>query len=235
MNFEAMFKYQEIDKELYKIENEIKSSDEMKKVSAAKNAMNEAAESIHRLNAESGETYKQYDKSAAELQVLFDKAAEIEKLQLETTEIKEIEYYEAKLNALLERADSVKKEFDKLSQKCDQLKANYDKLLTAGMSYNESFKKATEQLNSLKREKMDSANEIMKQLAEVKKEIEPNILSAYDARRQNKKLPVFVKYDKDNQSCLCGMNLPSDCTGKLKNKGDMAECPNCTRLLIVTE
>ncbi|UKI14526.1 MAG: hypothetical protein L6V85_00195 [Clostridiales bacterium] len=56
----------------------------------------------------------------------------------------------------------------------------------------------------------------------------------YKRCRAARKLPAFVEYAGDG-SCYCGMNLPNDCIGKLKEDGDFVECPNCGRIVILNK
>lgn len=235
MNFEAIFNYQDIDRELYKIENEIMNSKEMKDVSLAKSAIADATESIRRLNADACEAFNQFEKNQSELTALQNKVAEIEQLDLATNDMGSIEFYEKKLNELTDKSEYVKKEFDKIVAKCDIIKANYEKTSQLGMRYYEALKKATEQLNAFKRLRMESAASIKEQLEKLKSEIKPELIALYESRRNNKKLPAFVRYDTNHQDCVCGMDLPNNCIQKLKVPGDYTECPNCTRILIITD
>lgn len=235
MSFTVIFKYQDIDRELYKMEKEIMNSKEMKDVGLAKSAVADARESLIRLNGEAGEAFTQFEKAQSELNALLTSVTEIEKLDLATNDIGAIDYYEKKINELSDKIEVSRKEIDKVAARCDQIQASYEKASADGTRFMELVGKTTEKLNAFKFERAGAAKNIKQELDNLKKEIKPELLAAYEARRANGKLPAFVRFDRATAACVCGMDLPGNSIEKLKSPGDYTECPNCTRILIVTE
>ena len=73
-------------------------------------------------------------------------------------------------------------------------------------------------------------DEVMKRKA-IQAQLDPADLEIYKkVRKENIRLPIMVEYV--GGTCRgCGMHVENDLRGKIVESGDVAECPNCRRIL----
>jgi predicted nucleic acid-binding Zn-ribbon protein len=176
---------------------------------------------------------------------MFQETAKLEAaLQKNAAQIKSANA--AKTAASLEQLDKTQKEFDALSEqlyalekeckktfrRLGDMKADADKNFKSGTdSAQEKVKlmawytEQTAKVRSDFKAQLDEMNALQAKIA-------PELFDAYKKRRDGKKMPALVVYDPKNGSCTaCGMGIKIEMESKLKNAGDVAECPNCRRLV----
>jgi Zn-ribbon protein, possibly nucleic acid-binding len=232
MSFEKLLEYQKIDRELVKIERDLNTSDEKERAAKLNNMLRSAGDCMSQLNTEADELIGSLDKLLVNIDEIEEQIDEIAKHYSVAKELNEIDFYEKKLAALSDDFERQEREISRLSSRIDSVKSNSDHQLKQALQIKEQYNRAMDAYQNLKKKLLAEGAPINAKLKALEAEIEPKLIEIYKRLRQNKKLPAFVEYRNDG-SCVCGMNLPNNCVDRLKGSGDMVECPNCGRFLII--
>ncbi|HOK81327.1 MAG: hypothetical protein GX095_06405 [Clostridiales bacterium] len=226
MNLEKMLEYQKIDHEIYKIELELQKSREMERVKNLKSQISLAENALLRLNKEASDLFAAIQNiekdiaSAVPDKGIIDNANTLEKA----------ESAEKTLAACLESLANLEREarraFDRLSAITKEAAKQYE----TGKYLSFEHKKARDEANALYiKVKLEQKDNFAK-LAELTSQIEPKLLERYKALREQRRMPAIVAFNGTNCSA-CGMDISIEMSEKLKKSGDMAECPNCRRIV----
>lgn len=234
MKFDSMLEYQKIDSELVKIERELNNSTEKEKASALNAKIKTAGDNMAKFQSEADELNLNAEKLAANVGKYESEVKEIADSISDVQDEQEIEYYEKVLTGLSEDVNKLLRELQRVSARIDQVKDNSDNLTRQAVQLNEQYKVALQSYQGLKLKLQNEGRPVMEKLKAVEKNIDPKFILMYKRCRAARKLPAFVEYAGDG-SCYCGMNLPNDCIGKLKEDGDFVECPNCGRIVILNK
>ncbi len=234
MKFDTLLEYQKIDFSLAKIERELAGSEEKKTAAALDQKMKVARDNMAKYNAEADELAVTAEKTGANIASYETEAEEIAKHIGEAADLTEIEYYEKVLAGLAEDVQKLERELIRLNNRIDYLKDGSDNLTRQTLATNEQYKSAVKAYQDFKAALQEKGRPINDKLRAMEKDIDPQMLTIYKRCRSNRKMPAFVEYNGD-ASCFCGMNLPNDCVGKLKEDGDWVECPNCGRIVLVNK
>ena|GEM_PF-2295860 len=227
---EKLLEYQEIDKNLKRIEQDLAQNEDRKKALVAKNYIVEGEELAAKIDRRAEElinvfnklrkTYQEYSKNIKEYQELCDsieKEEEIiylnKKINQDLNSIKNIE---KDLNALKAEIENTNKSFNDFKKRFMDAKADYAK-------YKESFDKYKDS----KAEEIAAAE---KQLAALVKKIDKALMDKYNKKRGDRIFPIIVAL-KGNMCSGCNTEVPLSDVNKLKGE-NFIECENCRRMLI---
>lgn len=223
-----LLEYQRVDGKLLKIEQEISASEERKKYLQAKKFM-EAA----------GEKLEAQDKRAAALRALCDKLseeyAEIDKTISEYADLDEmvqsggdIAFYKKSVQALCDRLRALKGELTKLSSEIEGAVDEYQKMKKQTIAMQKQYKEYSEKFKAVKNSRGDEVKAITEELEKIGKNIPPEILTRYLAKRRERIFPVVAPL-RDGR-CICGMDFAIAQQGKLSG-GGVVECEHCHRFI----
>lgn len=239
--FEDLFKYQEQDVELLKLENELKSSSEYKAYKANYIQFMDSKKQIEKLEAEAAAIQagqKRLDEISASIDKLTASLGEIKTVIGNVDEIEdmsEIDYYQERMQKILDEMASYEKEIKNVDAKIAEINKKYAE---AVKSYKESAKAgkiATVAYKSVQEKFAEKENEMKAKLNELGADLKtkyPAIMNVYERLRKEKKLPAVVEYN--NGFCGgCGMEVSQGTVGKLKSSGEFAECQHCYRIMVV--
>lgn len=235
MKISKLLEYQEVDKEFQKLNRNLMKSDEAKAVSASKKKVAEAKDELIRLDRMSGEIIASFEKNMEKLAVNQEKVKEFKKALKEIDDIKEIDYVQKKLDELIYECDQLNREILQLKAKINGIKQKTSEAMTLGKDSQLKYKESKSAFDKLKDEMNPEAQAVLEKLEKIEKEINDSLLvERYKNIKADNKFPVVVI--AENSSCMgCGMNLASDLQMKLKSNKDLAECPNCGRMLYLAE
>lgn len=232
MIFDKLLEYQEIDKNLFRIEREINNSEEKERAAKLSIMLKNAGENMSALNVEADELMANIEKSIEVISASEKNITEIEQHIDSISDLNEVEFYEKKLATLAEDLDKSERELLRLNSRIDYIKESSERLAKQAVQINAQYKKAYEDYTLMRNKLMEEGMPINEKLKSLEKEIPVEWIEIYKRCRTSKRLPAFIVYKGDG-SCYCGMNLPNDSINKLKSAGDKAECPNCGRIIIV--
>lgn len=239
--FEDLFKYQESDVELLKLESELKSSNEYKVYKLNYIQFMDAKKQIEKLEAEAAGVQagqKRLEEISAEIDKLTSSLGEITSVITNVDEIEdmgELDYYQERMQKILDEMTAYEKEIKNVEAKIADINKKYAE---AVKSYKEAAKggkvasaayKAVQEKFAVREAEI---KEKIKGLDEEMKSKYPAIMAVYDRLKGEKKLPAVVVYN--NGFCGgCGMEVSQGTVTKLKAPGDFAECQHCYRIMVV--
>ncbi len=226
-----LLEYQNVDKKLREIEQEISASEERKKYLQAKKFMESAREKL-----------AAQDKHAAALRALRDdlirRAEDISKQIAEYADVDEmveeggdVLFYKKNAQVLLDRLRAVKGELQKLTADVNAAVEEYERYMKQGSAMQKQYKEYNEKYKELKNSRAAEVQTIGKQLeklAAAVREKNAGVMEKYIAKRRDGIFPVLVPLTNDR--CVCGMDFPLAQQGKLAD-GNVVECENCHRFV----
>lgn len=227
---EKYLQYQEVDKKLIAIENDVKNSDCFKEYAKASNTIKLATDRLTKVETEAGDLVNSLAKLTATLSSVSEELEALVSATQDVDDIKEIDYYASSIEKLSEKADSLEREINRIKRDIDEKVKAYNDLMAKGKEATKAKKDFGDKVKALKAEKQGEVNAIRAELDAIKKDLDPAVMAKYEALRASKKPPYFVPLSGTN--CTgCGMELAYDTLSKLKSSGDHIECPHCQKIL----
>ena len=233
--FEDLFKYQELDVELLKIDNELKSSKEYKEYKINYINFEEAKKQIAKLEGEA-QVIQSGSKKLADISAEIDKRmtaledikAIIEN-EAEIEDVSELDYYQERMQKILDELATYEKELKAIEARIADINKKYSEAVSAFKESAKGGKAATAAYKVLKDGYSERENAIKTELSNLNGELHskyPQIMEIYDRLRKEKRLPAIVQFN--NGYCgRCGMELSGGTSAKLKESGSFAECQHC--------
>lgn len=236
MKFDKILEYQKIDQELLDLETQVTKSEERKIAVKAKSKLDNATESIKKLAQEAGELLAEFNKMEAKIVKLKSKLDEFDGILDGVADASEADYYIKQVAQIDEKISALEKDMKRGGVKIDEVNANYKKIMELGKKASDDYKKSRQAYEKFKIEHQPRVQEIKAKLDELKTQIPEEFMTAYAQLRKSKKLPAFVEYKIETNTCgRCFMDVPNDTKSKIKKPGDYVECPNCRRIMYIPE
>lgn len=223
-----LLKYQEVDKELRKIEQEIAASDERKKFVQAKKFIESARERLEAQDRRAVDLKHTRDELLARVEDVNKSLAEYADLEEMLEDDGAVSFYKKNALALSDKLRALKTELQKLVEDIENATAEYKKLKEQTIAMQKQYKEYNEKLKDLKNTRGAELNEITKRLAEIAKNIPAEIIAKYDAKRKERVFPVLVPLTPSG--CICGMEFSLAQKEKLSG-GNVIECEHCHRFV----
>jgi predicted nucleic acid-binding Zn-ribbon protein len=226
---QTILKYQDIEKDLRKIEYEIQSSDERKKAQKAKLFLIESEENVGKMDRRAQELLQLFSKAKKAYE---DNAATIREYDSIAKTLKsgdEAAYLAKKIGQVLETLKNIEKELAVITRDMDDVAKAFSELKS---KYNAAVKEYTENkelYEKLKESKAGEINAIKEKMNALAKKIDPVILEKYNKKRVDKIFPVLVPL-RDNMCGGCSMEISLKEMDKLRTQ-KIIECENCHRLI----
>lgn len=234
---EKLVNYQDVDKELKVLEDEVRKSDESQKYLTAKKFLSTVNDSLAALESKAKVVVNSYNLAMTEIEKLKNVAEEASHIIDACENENELNYYkkkfqstidgvnnlEAKINSLSKEMEEIIKEFNKLRVATKQMKAQYDE-------YAPKFK-------ALKDSKDAEMSKLKAKLDKLKVDIDPSLMEKYQTRRNDKKFPIIYGVDISTTSVYCPA-CATEMSLSQKNElasGGIKECETCRKLLYALE
>ncbi len=228
---EQLLQYQKKDAELRKIEQEVATSEERKKLVQARNVMKSAEGRIAAEDARAAELKKLRDDLIARVDETSRAIAEYSDLDEMVDGGGDIAFYKKNALQLQERLKNVKAELTRILSEIAALSAEYKKMMEQGKAANRQYKEYSEKFKAVQASRADEVNALNAALAEIAKEIPAEYLEKYMQKRRENVFPVLVPLT--GSTCVCGMDLSLAQQEKLAG-GNIIECEHCRRFLYKT-
>lgn len=225
---EQLLEYQKKDAELRKIEQEIASSEERKKLVQARNFMKSAESRIAAEDARAAELKKLRDDLIARVDETSRAIAEYSDLDEMVDGGGDIAFYKKNALQLQERLKNVKAELTRILSEIAALSAEYKKMMEQGKAANRQYKEYSEKFKAVQGARAAEVEKINRELAAIAKEIPAETLEKYKQKRRENVFPVLVPLT--GGMCVCGMDLSLAQQEKLQG-GNVIECEHCRRFV----
>ena len=230
MELKKMLEYQQADREIFKMENELNQSDAMKQAAKFKAAAQQTMDSLANLGSRArqrmdavGRLEEKYNKAMAELAELTSECDNI-------ADMKEAEFYDKRLDDIAAEMEALEHDMLTANDELKRITGTIESEQQHLQAYRVRFAKIKQEYAKLKQGMMEKAAPYQKICRDLRQEIDPVLLERYDRVRKNRKMPVLVPF---TESGGCGgwmMELSESEKGKLAASG-ICECPNCGRLV----
>jgi len=236
MKLDRILEYQKLDQELLELENTVSRSEVAQKFYKSKNLLVSATSQINALTAQAKELLSGYAGLKGRIDALTLELNEFDGITEGVQDALELDHYLKMIGVVTEKLNALEKEAKAVSKKLDEINADYLRTMEQGKRINKEYAQLKEEYNKLVSEHQPRANAIQARLKALRADIPENIMEAYLKLRNAKTMPALVEFDPSQRICgRCRMELANDTFSKLKNPGDVAECPNCRRILYVPE
>ncbi|MCI9504493.1 MAG: hypothetical protein HFE26_03745 [Clostridia bacterium] len=227
-----LLKYQEADKELRKIEQEIAASEERKKFVQAKKFMEAAREKLEAQDRRAIDLKNRRDELGARMEELNKALGEYSDLDEMMDDDGAVSFYKKNAQALSEKLRALKNDLNKLIAEISGITEEYKKLKSQTIAMQKQYKEYNEKLNELKQSHAGALKEIKGKLDGIAKNIPSELLDKYDAKRRERVFPVLVPLTQAGTQigCICGVEFSLAQKEKLSG-GNVIECEHCRRLV----
>lgn len=225
---QQLLEYQKKDAELRKIEQELASSEERKKLAQARAFMKNAESRIAAEDARAVELKNLRDGLIARVEETGHAIAEYADLDEMVEGGGDVAFYKKNALQLQERLRAAKTELNKILAEIEALSAEYKKMMEQGKAANRQAKEYSEKYKALQSSRAAEVEALNAALAELAKGIPAATLEKYRQKRHENVFPVLVPLT--GGMCVCGMDLSLAQQEKLQG-GNVIECEHCRRFI----
>ena len=230
MDLTNLLKYQELDEKLYNVEQRLTKSPARKRAGELSKIAKNAQVKSNELELEAGKVLKEiedvkakFEENKNSLQSLLNK--DLDKLSME--DLDKITSLKAKI---LSNLNFLEKHLQKHAELVNRILTDFNKTKKmydeARVQFIECKNKIDEETKALEPEK----ERLVKELEELSKSVEKNLLAEYKKRRNDNIFPVVVPLEGTNFCGRCRMELPMVAISRIKDVG-VITCEHCKRLV----
>jgi predicted nucleic acid-binding Zn-ribbon protein len=231
----AMLDYQEIDRNLLKIEKELNATEERKNYAKARKFMKNAQATLEGYESKAisltGE-YNDLDGRFKKLSEQLKEFSEIDYAELEGNE-EEVAYLKKNAQTLADTLKGLKKTLQTVKEQMESMTQEYEKLKKQTIVMQKQYKDSKEKYDEVVKGRSEEVDKIKGELRALEKDIPPEILERYNNKRKEGLWPVLCKLNGDRCS-VCSMDLPKAAISKFATS-KVIECENCHRLIYKDE
>lgn len=224
---QAILKYQEIDRRLFKLDNELAESEERKKYAKLRKFLKTAPEKLDALETKAAAL-------SSEAQALTKKYEEVSATLGDFDNLDElieggadVSFYKKKAQSIVENLKKVKADLIALQNSIKETADEYQKLKKQVISAQKQYAEAEESYKAVENSQKDERTAILKELAEAEKAVDKALLARYQTKRKEKIFPVVGEL-YSGRCPFCSMEPPLIAKSNLANG---IECDHCHRII----
>ncbi|MBE7068363.1 MAG: hypothetical protein E7381_03580 [Clostridiales bacterium] len=224
---QAILKYQETDKKLYKLERDLAGSEERKEYLKLKKFLESAPEKLEALEVKATAL-------TAEAESLEKKYAQVEATLSDFENLEElvkggadISFYRKKAQAKVDQLKKIRAEITALTAVIKETDAEYKKLKKQVISAQKQYPEVSEKYKAVKSAQESERKAIENELTTLSAEVSPELLKKYLTKRKEKIFPVVGEL-YSGRCPFCSMEPPLVAKSKL---GEGIDCDNCHRII----
>lgn len=224
---QAILNYQEVDRKLFKLENELAESEERKKYAKLRKFLKTAPEKLdaletkaNALSAEATQLSKKYEQTANMLSD-FDNVDEL------INGGADVSFYKKKAQSIVESLRKIKAELNALVENIKATDDEYQKLKKQVKSAQKQYGEAEESYKAVEASRKTEKDGILADLAKAEKEVPAEMLVRYQTKRKEKIFPVVGQL-YSGRCPFCSMEPPLVAKSKLSSG---IECDHCHRII----
>ena len=221
--------YQEKDSELLKIEQEIANSDERKKYAQTKSYLNKASEKLDKLEAQSQAILKHLDVLNERYKEISETLKDFDHLDDLVEGGADLSFYQRNLMQIIEQIKTIKGEIAALTASAKKATEEYQTMKKSVITAQKQYPELHAAFQEFKKSKQDQTDKITKELDGIAKDIDPEVLHKYQAKRSERIFPIICEIKADRCS-KCGIELSIADKEKVA-AGKVVECEHCHRIL----
>ncbi len=230
MSIENLLKYQKKDEELFRIEQKILNSPYRKKANELTAVAKKSQVKSTELEAEAEKLIADIEDLKDKYQINKKKSDEILAKNVEEMSFEDIDTATTLKSKILSNLNILEKMLQKSAENINHILSEFNKTKKlydeARNQYVACKQKVDEETKAYEPEKL----KIKKELAELEKSVEPEIMAEYKKKRNDNIFPVIVPLEGNNFCGRCRMELPKVAISRLKEKG-VITCEHCKRFI----
>ncbi|MBQ8792251.1 MAG: hypothetical protein IJZ62_01370 [Clostridia bacterium] len=234
MKVEQILEYQKLDREMFKLEKEIRENPNKVKANKLHETMKIAQERSVKLEEKAGTILAEIDKVKAQLKIQQDKMAEFSSKDLNTLSKQEVEKIASLKDKLFQNLHILEKNLSALAENVNSILADFNKTIKSFNTAKEEFAQCRQDYDNDVKVVEGKKSEVAGKLSVIAKSIDPAIMEAYQKRRKENIFPVVVPLMEEGKgSYFCGgcrTQLSFASINKIDNEG-VVTCDHCRRLI----
>ncbi len=226
---EKLLKYQEADSRLIKVEQKLNASEERKKYMQSRAYINKAAEKLDQMEAKAQELQNSVERLTAKYAEIAETLKDFANLDELVEQGNAISFYKRSAQSLADDLKALKGEINSLTAAIKEHVDEYNALKKNVIAVQKELPEQKAAFDKYKGGVQAEADVIIKELKELAKDIDADILKKYQAKRSERVFPILCKLNSD--VCpMCGTSL-SIAERESASSGKVIECENCHRFL----
>ena len=227
---DELLKYQEADRKLRAIEQEIAATDERKKYMAARKFLEKAPEKLEALDAKASELKHIFELLEKKYAEIADTIKDYENLdEMVDEQGGEISFYKKNASQIADNLRALKGEINKLVSQIEAASSEYAAAKKQTIAMQKQYKEYKVKYSEIKEKRAAEIAAIEAELAKLAKGVPETTLAKYKAKRKEKVFPVVCEVT-GNRCPGCGMELSIAELSKITD-GNFIECDSCRRIL----
>lgn len=230
MNIEKILEYQKLDLVIWKANKDFANSEENKRSQMLRKLRDSLTQDLIKLEKETGENFNEIDKAIASYDNFVKKMKATNFNNAKTLE--QFDKNDETITALIDELISIQKDIKRSMLRLQEIDSKEAREILQKLSKVFAEGKTADIARNEKRnEIISSITQEGAQLNKMQAELDPEDLKLYNKVKANiNRLPCIVEY-RDGNCGGCGIEIKSEVESKLQNNGDIAECPNCRRIV----
>ena len=214
-----LWDYQQLDVEVDKLENKLKSSEERQKALYYKNVFNKSQEEMQKIEASS----ESYTAEISELEKEIEGLAGEFTFEIENEE--DLELAKKCAADIAHKISKLEKALKEINARVNELEAKLTELGKRAIKAKKEYGEFKAKYDALKQEMAPAINKAKEARDAFAKKISKEALEVYNNVKTRKSRPIALL--AEGQCMGCYMSLPSAIISKVRDSDDIIECENC--------
>ncbi len=234
--FKKLLEYQEVDKGLKVIEDNLRKSEDYQNYAKATRYLKGANQNNEQYEERAKALYSNMQELEKAYKQLLEEQADFEGVN-EATEETTITFLKKKSQELSKRFSTLEAEITKLTEEINSFNDQYKKFLATVKKMKEVRENSAQAYKELSSSVEKEKQEIVKKLEVIAKDIPEEYMKRYLEKRKDGKFPIVYKIDvskKEVHCSACGTELSSLEVANMKRE-KFGECENCHKLILVED
>ncbi len=232
-NFLQLFKYQEKDRELRKLNAFINHDDALVAMNRSKKAFNDAKQILSDSEVQAGSIIESFAELSKYIEENEKLVTELENTEPENEE--DLAERVKKLESLKSKFTNAEKKAHDLADRAKDVCRSHVEAIKTGKTAKQKYAESKEKHAALVNSRAEEKNKLVHELEALGKDIDPKLFEEYRKLDEDNKFPPVVKASGDDKSGYncggCGLSLPQQGNALLKDKG-YCRCENCRRIIV---
>jgi hypothetical protein len=229
MNIEQILDYQNLDRELFKLEKQLRENKNKETASQMHETMKNAQAKSVKLEEKAGQLLSEIEKVKKQYQIQDDKMKEFLTKDLSKLSVEELNKMNSLREKLSQNLSILEKNLSQLAETMNAVLSDFNKTIKDFNTSKETYLASKESYDNDVKAAEGQKQELASQLAKLEKNIDKDIMEKYKRIRSQNVFPVVVGLN--NNSCGgCHVELSYANISALDNEG-MLVCEHCHRII----
>lgn len=229
-----IFEYQNLDSSLRKIESELKSTEERKRMNMLNQHIKEIEKTLFSMDTRASELTALITKAMQEFSGYEKEVKDCAKQLKSLTNLEKIAQYNRKLQDISSDMTKLENDIRNLAREMNDISGKYDKYSNDYPLAKKMFAEAKSDFDRLVEGRKDEANALKSNMKELESKLDAVIADKYRKLVSQGIFPPIVELTTGDRCGGCMMELPSGQVLQLKSKSTI-ECENCRRIIVLNK